>query len=119
MAPTYQDGDINFCWRLRYLLSAPERHDVVAIHLAGNKVVLLKRVVALEGEHVEFRHGKLMIDGIEIEEPYLSRPCDWNLEGRRVKKGCVYVVGDNRAMPMANHYFGQTSVGRIIGGPLW
>jgi len=119
MEPTYRDGDLSFCWRLRYALSPPERHDVVAVRLAGHRVFLLKRVVGLQGEHVEFCHGELIVDGIKIEEPYVSGPYDWNLGARAVKKGCVYVVGDNRNMPMENHYFGQTSVQRIVGGPLW
>ena len=29
MEPTYRDGRINFCWRLRYLRSAPKVGDVV------------------------------------------------------------------------------------------
>lgn len=119
MEPTYHDGGFNFCWRLRALFSEPRRFDVVAVRFAGNKVMLLKRVVALEDEQVEFRDGKLLIDGKEIEEPYIHYPCDWNLSPRRVEKSCVYVIGDNRGMPIENHHFGQTSKVRIMGTPLW
>jgi signal peptidase I len=119
MEPTYHHGGFNFCWRLHYLFSELKRFDVVAVRFAGSKVMLLKRVVALENEHVEFRDGKLFIDGKEIEEPYVRYPCDWNLSSRRVEKDCVYVIGDNRGMPIENHHFGQTSKGRIMGTPLW
>jgi len=119
MEPTYRDGDLSFCWRLRYALSPPKRHDIVAVRLAGRKVLLLKRIVALEGESLEFRQGRLFVNAQKIEEPYIAYPCHWNLAPRMVRKGCVYVVGDNRNMPMVNHYFGQTSVQRIVGGPLW
>jgi len=61
MEPTYHDGGVNFCWRLRYLSSEPKKRDVVAVRFAGNKVMLLKRVIALEGEQVEFRNGKLFV----------------------------------------------------------
>ena len=81
--------------------------------------MLLKRVVALEGEQVEFRHGKLLVEGKAIDEPYVRYPSDWNLSQRRVEKDCVYVVGDNRSMSVENHYFGQVSVERIMGAPLW
>ena len=118
MEPTYRDGGINFCWKLHYLFSKPKRHDVVAVRFAGNKVMLLKRVVALEGEQIEFRDGRLFVDGEELREPYVCYPCNWNLPPRQVEKDCVYVVGDNRNMPIQNHYFGQTSVDRIIGVPL-
>jgi len=119
MEPTYRDGGVNFCWRLRYLGSEPKRRDVVAVRLAGSKIMLLKRVVAREGEQVEFRHGRLFVDDKEVEEPYLRFPCNWNLAPRRVEKDCVYVVGDNRSMPIEDHYFGQTSKTRIMGVPLW
>src|SRR4030042_5436921 len=119
MEPTYHNGTINFCWRLQYLFSEPTRGDVVMVRLAGNKVVLLKRVVAVEGEQVEFRGGKLLVDGNTIDEPYVQYPCDWNLPPRQVAQGCVYVVGDNRKEPMERHNFGQTSIKRIIGEPLW
>ena len=74
MEPTYGDKSINFCWRLRYIFSAPLRHDLVLVRFAGNRVMLLKRVVALEGETVEFRGGKLFVDGVEVDEPYVRYP---------------------------------------------
>ncbi|HMK77230.1 MAG TPA: signal peptidase I [Thermodesulfobacteriota bacterium] len=119
MEPTYHDGGVNFCWRLRYLFSEPIRHDVVAVRFAGSKVMLLKRVIALEGEQVEFRNGKLFVDGRGIEEPYVRYPCAWNLSHRQVEKDCIYVVGDNRSMPIDDHHFGQASKSRIVGVPLW
>ena len=119
MEPTYRDGTFNFCWRGSYLFSRPKRYDVVTVRFAGNKVMLLKRIVALEGEHVEFRSGRLYVEGKALEEPYVRLPCDWNLPPRQVDKGCVYVVGDNRSLSMEAHHFGQTSVKRIVGVPLW
>ena len=119
MEPTYHDGGINFCWRVPFLFSGPNRYDVVAVRFAGSRVMLLKRVVALEGEQVEFRDGKLFMDGMQVRELYVHFPCNWNLPPRRVEKDCVYVIGDNRNMPMENHYFGQTLRNRIVGVPLW
>ena len=119
MEPTYQNGEVNFCWKLRYLFSKPARGDIVVIRFAGQRVTLLKRLVALENEEVEFRNGKLLINGKEQDEPYLRYPCDWSLPARRVEPDSVYVVGDNRSIPIQNHVFGQTSLARILGGPLW
>lgn len=119
MEPTYHNGGFNFCWRPAFLFSAPARHDLVLVRFAGRKVMLLKRVVAIEGQRVEFRNGKLFVDGLNVDEPYVHYPCRWDLPPRQVKKGCVYVVGDNRSMPMSNHSFGQAPSERIIGAPLW
>jgi len=119
MEPAYFDGGFNFCWSLRYSLSDLRRHNVVFIRLAGPGVLLMKRVVALEGEEVEFRGGALLVDGRELREPYIRERGDWDLPPRKVEKGCVYVVGDNRRVPIAEHYFGQTRLDRIAGRPLW
>lgn len=119
MEPTYHSGGVNFCWTLRYVRSKPKRADVVMVRFAGKRVMLLKRIVAIEGETVEFREGKLFVNGREMDEPYVRYPCDWNLPPRQVETGSVYVIGDNRRMPLENHVFGQTSIKRILGGPLW
>jgi signal peptidase I len=119
MEPTYRNGQVNFCWRLRYLFSGPARHDVVLVRFAGTKVMLLKRIVALEGETVAFSDGTLVIDGVQMDEPYVRYSSTWNLPARTVRKGFVYLVGDNRSMPKDSHNFGQTSVKRITGVPLW
>ena len=119
MEPTYQDGSFNFCWRLNFLFSRPKRADVVAVRFAGSRVMLLKRIVALEGEQVEFRDGRLFVDGQPLHEPYVVSPCNWNLPPRYVEKESVYVVGDNRNMPIERHYFGQAALNRVIGVLLW
>ena len=119
MEPTYHSGGINFCFKLKGLISDPKRFDVVALRFAGSRRMLLKRVIALEGEQVEFRDGRLFIDSRSVEEPYVGYPCNWNLPPRKVEKGNVYVVGDNRSMPIEQHMFGQTAVSRIVGTPLW
>lgn len=119
MEPTYRDGGFNLCWRWRYLLSPPQRGDVAAIRFAGPRVMLLKRVVGLPGETVAFRDGVLLVNGNPINEPYVRTHSDWNLSPRVVAPGKVYVVGDNRGVPMEQHHFGQVEQERIVGGALW
>jgi signal peptidase I len=120
MEPTYSDGSFLFCWRpASWFGRKPDRGDVVVIRFAGVRVMMLKRVVAVAGETVEFRGGKLLVNGETIAEPYLRFPCDWELPVRIVEPGNVYVVGDNRGVPIDTHHFGQTPVNRIVGVPLW
>jgi signal peptidase I len=119
MEPTYQNGSFNFCNRLHYLFSSPSHSDVVAIRYSGTRVMLLKRILAVGGETLEFRNGQLFVDGKPVPEPYVVNPYDWDLEPRTVNPDHVYVVGDNRQVPMLNHDFGQTPIKRIAGAPLW
>lgn len=119
MAPTYVTGSYNFCFALRYIFSKPEHPDVVNVRMTGQKIMLLKRVVATEGQRVEFREGDLFVDGKKIQEPYVVNKGNWTIWPTAVKPGNVYVVGDNRNMPAESHTFGQTPVTRIAGAPLW
>jgi len=116
MEPTYHDRSFAFCWRLQYLFVPPEHFDVVTIRFAGRKVMLLKRIVALQGETVEFRKGLLYINGNLIKEPYVRYRSDWELPPRAIAPGHVYIVGDNRGTSMARHQFGEINMDRIVGG---
>ncbi|MDD5727557.1 MAG: signal peptidase I [Victivallales bacterium] len=118
MEPTYSRRGFNFCWRGRYLFSEPRRGDVVIVRFTP-KVSLLKRIVGLPGDTVSFRNGVLYLNGKPEKEPYVKYSCDWNLPPRTVEKDHVYVVGDNRSMPMRLHTFGAVSEKRIYGAPLW
>src|SRR5436309_7491994 len=57
MFPTYKDRGVNFVNRLAYLFREPRRGDVVAIKLAGEHVMFMKRIVAMPGESVGFHEG--------------------------------------------------------------
>ncbi len=116
MVPTYHDGSFAFCWRLQYLFSPIQRFDIVTVRYTGRSVMLLKRIIALPGETLEFRQGKLYVNEQLIEEPYVHHHSDWNLAPRIIAPGHVYVVGDNRGTSMSRHRFGQVRIDRIVGG---
>ncbi len=119
MEPTYSDGSFNFTVTPYYWIFPMERFDVVTVRFSGTRVMLLKRIVAFAGETVAFENGYLVINGQKTAEPYISARQPWNLAPRTVKEGHVYVVGDNRNVPMKTHDFGQTPIHRITGAPLW
>lgn len=119
MAPTYPSRGFTFGCRQTWLLSKPQRGDVVIIRFAGRNVAVLKRIVAFPGETVEFRDGTLYVDGTPLPEPYAKKESDWDLAPRVVDPGHYYVVGDNRSGSMQNHLFGQVNKDRIIGQPIW
>jgi signal peptidase I len=119
MEPTYPDGSLLFCCRPKVWFGTPKRGDVVMVRFAGTHIMLLKRIVALPGETLAFVDGKLLIDGEPLDEPYVKTTCDWQLPPRQVAPGHVYVIGDNRGMPMDEHRFGSVPINRIVGDPLW
>jgi len=117
MEPTYKNGSFNFC--RTFLCGKFKKGDIVAIKLAGSRIMYLKRIVATEGDTVEFKNGTLFINSIPQKEQYVKYPCSWNLNARFVENGNVYVIGDNRSMPIESHLFGQVELSKIAGKPLW
>jgi signal peptidase I len=118
MEPTYHDRGINGCWHPRFWFREPRPGDVVMIRYAGRQM-LFKRVVAVAGETVEFRAGKLYVDGQLRPEPWVKFACNWNRGPVAVAPGRFYVIGDNRSMPAEEHKFGAVEKELILGGPLW
>jgi len=119
MEPTYHNGGFTFCCRLPYFFHPPRVGDVVMIRMAGTRVMYLKRVVALPGDTVAFENGYLYINGKMKPELYVKTPCNWELAPRNTKPGHIYVVGDNRKIPIDNQVFGQVPLARIVGKALW
>ena len=116
MWPTYKDKSWNFANRLSYLWQSPQRGDVVCVQFtAGRHVMLLKRIVALPGDTVAFRGGRLFVNGQPVPEPYVKTDCDWEEAEQRLGPGEYYVVGDNRGMPAEDHWHGVADDWRIVG----
>ncbi len=86
---TYSDGPTNPFSKFMYY--------VVEI----GKESYIKRVIALPGEHVEIKEGKVYINGNQLEENYLqdgivtSAKVD-GLDDFIVPENCVFAMGDNR-----------------------
>ncbi len=115
MLPTYKENGINVVNRLAFLFHPPQRGDVVAIAMAGEHVMYCKRIVGLPGETVGFHDGHLLINGHPVEEPYVTRGCNWEHAPEQVGPDEYYVVGDNRSMDYSLHEKGRASRDRIVG----
>lgn len=120
MLPTYRNGSVNFVNRLAYIWQGPQRGDVVAIRLSPPSILwpsimYLKRVVGLPGETVAFVHGRVLIDGHVLDEPYEKFNCDWDLPPVKLGRNQYFVVGDNRSMPWQFHEFGKVERDHIVG----
>lgn len=118
MQPTYDSVGFNFCNKLRYSKNLPTYGDVVILRYIGRKYYL-KRVIGLPDDKIEFRNGTLFRNNEKISENYVKFPCDWNMPSVTVRPGTIFVVGDNRSMPIEQHQFGMISQNRIAGAPLW
>lgn len=119
MMPTYSSRGFTFAFLPYFKLYAPQRQQIVILKHAGFNTFLLKRVLAFPGETVEMRNGILYVNGKAVDEPYVKYPCNWNMSSREVPKGKIFVLGDNRSMPMHNHMGGLIDHDRLAGVPIW
>ena len=71
MVPTMQDGQRYIIWRLLTLFRAPERGEIICFRMPGEEAYTVKRVIALPGEVVQVRGGRVHVGGVLLEEPYL------------------------------------------------
>ena len=119
MMPTYSSRGFTFAFLPYFKLYDPQRQQIVILKHAGFNTFLLKRVLAFPGETVEIRNGVLYVNGKEQDEPYVKYPCNWNFAPHEVPRGKIFVLGDNRSMPMKEHMGGMIDHSRLAGVPIW
>ncbi len=90
-------------------------------HVMGiGKRSYVKRVIALEGEHIFIsEEGEVYIDDELLEEPYLNESVKTIRSGDFydlvVPEDCVFVMGDNRAESADSRSFGAVPINKIEG----
>jgi signal peptidase I len=116
MEPTYNDRSVNLVNRLSYLWHEPRRGDIVAVRAwAGVHLMLMKRIIGLPGETVAFDHGRVLINGQPLDEPYEKWQSSWTVPPEKLGTNQYLIVGDNRTMPPQDHTWGRVDRDRIVG----
>ena len=117
MVPTLNDGDIMFLNEIGYHLNGLERFDIVVVNSNGEKII--KRVIGLPGEKVEYRNNKLYINDQEVAENFKHKTTkDFTLEDIKVDikhKNYYFVVGDNRPNSKDSRIIGLIHKSQIMG----
>lgn len=118
MTPSLYEGDI--------VVSVKEmsfdRGDIISFYY--NNKILVKRVIAFEGEWVNIdEDGNVYVNGALLDEPYVKEKalgeCDITLP-YQVPDGRVFVMGDHRATSVDSRsstvgcVFEEQVVGRIL-----
>ena len=84
------------------------------------KISYIKRIIALPGEHLEIKDGKVYINGEELKEEYLADTVKTENMGGEfydlvVPEETVFVMGDNRSGSSDSRIFGCIPYERIEG----
>lgn len=94
------------------------RFDVIVFRqlYEGKPTTMIKRVIGLPTEQVEYTNGNLAINGVHMEEPYAEgfSYLTQDIKGTSVDN-CYYVMGDNRRHSTDSRVFGCVPQENIIG----
>ncbi len=102
MKNTLVDGDLVLLLNSA-VAGEPQQGDIIVASKStyADGAPIIKRVIATEHQKVDidFSTGTVTVDGVVLEEPYISTITD-DFEGISfpyvVEEGCVFVMGDNR-----------------------
>ena len=114
MQPTLQEGNIVIVSKLSYKFGDIKRGDILVFEYDGMKN-LIKRVIGLPGEKIEFKNNTLYIDGIAYKESYLENIKTNDYKVEKVEENHYIVLGDNRENSYDSREIGQISKDDIIG----
>jgi len=98
MVPTLKDGQILLLNKLDYKFNEIERYDIVVIEVGNGEII--KRVIGIPGEYIEYKENTLYIDGHEEETIYNFDTDDFTLKDicdcDKIPQDKYLVLGDNR-----------------------
>lgn len=119
MKPTLNNGDIVLLNKFQYRLFDVKRNQIIALNYKDTKY-MVKRVIGLPGEKIEFKDNTLYINDKAYKEPFIKdvKTSDFSLKDINydvIPKDMYLVLGDNRENSMDGRTFGLISKKDIIG----
>jgi signal peptidase I len=115
MDDTLQTGQVMAVVKASYLVGSPQRGQVVFCRYPGWQEDCVKRVIGLPGERVSIIDSVVYIDGVPLDEPYLSRPQTGDYPEIVVPEGQYFVMGDNRGVSLDSRSIGPLNESQIEG----
>ena len=99
-----------------YVFGEPERGDIIVFRYPKDPSRdFIKRVIAVPGETVEIRQGKVYVNGRLIDEFYLNETPNYSSPAYKMRPGEYFVLGDNRNNSSDSHVWGPVPRDNIIG----
>ncbi|MDE3077843.1 MAG: signal peptidase I [Chloroflexota bacterium] len=116
MEPTLQDSQYLIVNKVGLHFSQLQRGDIIVFRYPLDPTKsFVKRVIALPGDSVEVRDGKVSVDGQVLKEPYLNAPTRGYFPRTVVPAGDYFVLGDNRNNSSDSRAWGPLPANDVIG----
>lgn len=117
MVPTLEENQILLLNKLDYKLNDIKRYDVVVIKVGKSEII--KRVIGLPGENIEYRNNTLYINGHEEKSDYDFETEDFTLKSicncDKIPQDKYLVLGDNRIVSADSRIIGLIDKEDILG----
>ena len=115
MEKTLYDGDIMILNIIGYRFNDIKRYDIVVVKVENrtSHEFIIKRVIGLPGEEIEYKNNVLYVNGKEMKNNYATG----NTEDFKivVPEGKYFVLGDNRENSIDSRVFGPFEEDNILG----
>jgi len=118
MRPTLNDGEFILVNRLAYKFADPQRGEIIVFRspvTPGED--LIKRIIGLPGDEVIIQNGKVVVNGVTLNEPYIAAEPHYT-GAWQVVKGYLFVLGDNRNDSSDSHSWGLVPMSNVMGKSL-
>lgn len=96
MEPNFHDGQRVVVNKAVYFWGEPERGDVIVFNSPVSDDDYIKRVIGIPGDTVEIKGGKVYINGVALDEPYVAEAPAYSYPLTDIPEGMYFVLGDNR-----------------------
>lgn len=98
MEPTLHNGERLLVDKLTYRFREPRRGEIVVFRVPSDPSRrFIKRVIGVPGDVIEFRDGRVVLNGQVLRETYAVGPTLAERARQTVPPGRYFVLGDNRA----------------------
>ncbi|ACL24554.1 MULTISPECIES: signal peptidase I [Chloroflexus] len=109
--------------RIVYPFRPPQRGDIVVFEYPRDvRRDYIKRVIGLPGDVIEILEGKVYVNGVLLDEPYLRGAFTYCLGGYPCAQGpvtvppnSIFVMGDNRGNSSDSREWDALPLDRVIG----
>lgn len=112
MMNTLSHGDTMILNKIGMKINEIKRFQIVVIKTDDS--YLIKRVIGLPGESIEYKEGKLYINDKVINDPYYKNNT-LDFEKMKISEDNYFVMGDNRGNSIDSRIIGTISKNDILG----